>query len=75
MNNTENYKVKNEVSNYQDIKVKWVDESICCPTHTIKEVSQREPEWHVFYALSFYNLCLFIMHTKTDISDVKNFIW
>ena len=60
-----NYWEKGEQSDlisYQDIKIEGVDESICCPAHTIKEVSQREPEWHIFHAPRFYNLCLFIIY-------------
>jgi len=35
-----------------------VDKSICGPAHTVKEVGQREPEWHEFHALPFDNLGL-----------------
>ena len=53
-------------SNYQNIDIERVDKSICGPTHTIKEVGQREPKWHVFHALGFDNLslCSLFIHTK-----------
>jgi len=35
-----------------------MNKSICGPAHTVKEVGEREPEWHVFHALRFDNLSL-----------------
>jgi len=51
------YKVKWGI-NYENIEVEGVDKSICGPAHTVKEVGQREPEWHEFHALPFDNLGL-----------------
>lgn len=56
--------------NYQNINVKGVEQSICCPAKSIEEVKHREPEWHVFHTLSRYNLFLLIISYVTSLGKI-----